>query len=59
MSDMTSERVLAILEKTKKAVQMDSLVKLNGGFIQAVELEGQVYVVNIEKYVSANEMIKR
>jgi hypothetical protein len=51
-------KLLKILNTTKKAVQMgNSDQLLNNGFVHAVKIDEEIYVVHIEKYVSAESDI--
>lgn len=54
------EHTLKILDETKKAVQMGTgNQSLNSGFVHVVEIDGEIYVVHIDKYRPANQLIKK
>lgn len=57
---MTAEQVLEILKETKKAVQIGiSDQSLNSGFVHAVKINEEIYVVHIEKYVPADVLLAK
>lgn len=57
---MTTERVLEILEETKKAVQTGiGNQSLNSRFVHCVSINDEVYFVQVEKYVPASQLIEK
>lgn len=57
-NQLSNNRVLEILNETKKAVQMDVIDQsLSNGFVHAVEINGEIHIVRIEKYVPAESVI--
>lgn len=54
-------QIINILDKTKKAVQMGIVNQPlnNSGFVYAVKIDSETYVVNIEKYIPANQLIEK
>ncbi|SFM09884.1 hypothetical protein [Pelosinus propionicus] len=58
--EQLDERLISILDKTKKAVQT-GIVSLprNSEFVYAVKINDETYVVQIEKYTHANQLIEK
>lgn len=51
--------LIKILNETKRAVQLDIVNKPpNSGFVYVVKVDGETYVLHIEKYISANQLIE-
>ena len=55
-----AEKVVAILDEAKKAVHAGSAsLNPDGDFMHAMSLDGENYVVSIEKYVPLDQRIKQ
>ena len=55
-----AEKVVAILDETKKAVHAGSAsLNSDGDFMHAMSLDGELYIVCIEKHVPVTQQLER